>query len=72
MAFQKCRCDQAVIDILCAEGFSAAFGARELNRAVQRLIEIPLSGLLAARSDAGACRIRCVAETEEIVVRIVQ
>lgn len=60
--------DQAVIDRLCEEGFSAEFGARELNRAIQRLIEMPLSGLLATRPDTDACCIRFVAEKAGIVI----
>jgi ATP-dependent Clp protease ATP-binding subunit ClpC len=60
--------DKAVIDVLCAAGFNAEFGARELNRAIQRLIEMPLSGLLATRPDTDACCIRCVAEKDGIVI----
>ncbi|MFA7053992.1 MAG: ATP-dependent Clp protease ATP-binding subunit [Kiritimatiellia bacterium] len=64
--------DQAVIDRLCEEGFSAEFGARELSRAVQRLIEIPVARLVATHSDLDNCRIRCVLENERIDVSIVQ
>ncbi len=52
----------------CADGFSAEFGARELNRVIQRCIEMPLAGLLAARSDRSNCCMRCVVENGGIAV----
>ena len=61
--------DKAVIERLCAEGFSAEFGVMELSRTVQRLIESPLFKLLAIRLDTGACCIRCVEEKECILIR---
>ena len=62
--------DKAVIEALCSAGFDAEFGARELSRAIQRLIEVPLTGLLADQSAPASCCVRCVVERGGIVVRL--
>ncbi len=61
--------NKAVIQALCAEGVSEEYGARELNRVIQRLVEIPLSRLMADRSDTGACCIRITTDDGCIAVR---
>jgi len=61
--------DKAVIQALCTEGVSEEYGARELNRVIQRLVEIPLARLMADRSDTDACCIRITADNGGIAVR---
>ncbi len=61
--------DKAVIEALCAQGFNTEFGARELNRTIQRLIEIPAAALLAAQVTPDVNCMRCVLENKNIVVR---
>ncbi len=62
--------DQAVIDRLCEEGFSAEFGARELGRAVQRLIEVPVARWVVTHADLAITCLRCAVESKSIVVRV--
>lgn len=52
--------DSAVITAICAEGYSAEYGARHLNRAIQRLIEIPLTKILVEKPRGTTSRIQCL------------
>ena len=65
---RKLTCDDAVIALLAERGCSAEFGARNLRRVVQELVELPLSKLLLESKSAA---IHGIVEAEIIVWRIV-
>ncbi|HKL59114.1 MAG TPA: ATP-dependent chaperone ClpB [Sphaerochaeta sp.] len=59
--------DEDVVDLLYQEGFDASFGARPVKRAIQRMVENPLSvQLLAGTFDSGSA-IHLKRVDEEIV-----
>ena len=62
--------DNAVIKALCTEGYSVEFGARQLNRAIQKLIEIPLTQMLVNHPRSSIKIIRCSVETGVISLRL--
>ena len=61
--------DNAVIKALCTEGYSVEFGARQLNRAIQKLIEIPLTQMLVNQPRSSIEIIRCSVESGVISLK---
>ncbi len=50
--------DDAVLDLVVDEGFTANYGARPLKRAIERLVVVPLARWLAGRADWGGGLVR--------------
>jgi len=61
--------DDAVVDALYREGYDPAFGARPLKRAIQRMVEDPLSVKLLDGSFAPGSSIHLTMEGSEVVAR---
>lgn len=59
--------DEAVVDLVFREGFDATFGARPVKRAIQRLVENPLSVQLLSGSFAPSSAIRLTVDGDEVV-----
>lgn len=59
--------DEAVVDLIFREGFDATFGARPVKRAIQRLVENPLSVQLLSGSFAPSSEIRLTVDGDEVV-----
>ena len=59
--------DKAVIEVLNKEGYSEEFGARHLGRAIQRLIEIPLTQMLIAQPLNNISHIRFMLDAKGVI-----
>ena len=59
--------DDAVVDLVFQEGFDASFGARPVKRAIQRLVENPLSVQLLAGDFLSGSEIRLTRVGERVV-----
>ncbi|HKL57579.1 MAG TPA: ATP-dependent chaperone ClpB [Sphaerochaeta sp.] len=59
--------DDAVVDLVFQEGFDASFGARPVKRAIQRLVENPLSVQLLAGEFHSAGAIHLTREGDAVV-----
>ena len=59
--------DDAVVDLVFQEGFDASFGARPVKRAIQRLVENPLSVQLLAGDFLSGSEIRLTRIGERVV-----
>ncbi|HKL58350.1 MAG TPA: ATP-dependent chaperone ClpB [Sphaerochaeta sp.] len=59
--------DDAVVDLVFQEGFDASFGARPVKRAIQRLVENPLSVQLLAGNFLSGSEIRLTRIGERVV-----
>ena len=60
--------DQAVLECLCRHGVSAEFGARELTRTIQRLIEIPAIKLLQNQPLPEDYYLACLSSDDNVTV----
>ena len=61
--------DEAVIEALSKEGYSGEYGARHLDRVIEKLIEIPLAQMLVNQPRSSMKTIRCLVETGVISLR---
>ena len=61
--------DEDVVEALHREGYDPAFGARPLKRAIQRMVEDPLSVKLLDGSFAPGASIHLTMEGSEVVAR---
>ncbi len=62
--------DPGVVDLLCREGFSAAFGARPLKRRVADLVLVPLGReIVRLGADDRGSLLRVVVEDDRIAIR---
>jgi len=59
--------DEAVMDLVFQEGFDASFGARPVKRAIQRLVENPLSVQLLAGDFGTSAEIRLTKADDKVV-----
>jgi len=59
--------DEAVVDLVFQEGFDASFGARPVKRAIQRLVENPLSVQLLAGDFGTSAEIRLTRADDKVV-----
>jgi len=59
--------DEAVVDLVFQEGFDASFGARPVKRAIQRLVENPLSVQLLAGDFGTSAEIRLTKADDKVV-----
>ena len=59
--------DEAVVDLVFQEGFDASFGARPVKRAIQRLVENPLSVQLLAGDFGTSAEIRLTRSDDKVV-----
>jgi ATP-dependent Clp protease ATP-binding subunit ClpC len=60
--------DPDVMEVICREGFSQEFGARQLRRSIETLIEMPLTQLLASAVPHGGTVIRCRMQAGRVVL----
>ena len=60
--------DDEVVDFLVARGFTPAYGARPLQRAIAQHVLLPLASEIAARPRLGATGLRLQVRDEQIVV----
>jgi ATP-dependent Clp protease ATP-binding subunit ClpC len=60
--------DKEVLAVLCRQGMSAEFGARELTRTIQRLVEIPAIKLLQESLEDDK-DLLCIIEGDQISIR---
>jgi ATP-dependent Clp protease ATP-binding subunit ClpB len=59
--------DSEVVELLYREGYNPAFGARPIKRAIQRLVEDPLSIQLLGGRFAPGSAIRLTLQGSEVV-----
>jgi ATP-dependent Clp protease ATP-binding subunit ClpB len=59
--------DEQVVDLVYRQGYDSDYGARPIRRAIQRLVENPLSLQLLSGEFAGVSAIRLVARDGEVV-----
>jgi ATP-dependent Clp protease ATP-binding subunit ClpC len=64
--------DDGVIDLLLEHGFSAAYGARPLKRAIEQLVVLPLARLLASRTQLASDLLRISRQGDEVALNVVQ
>jgi ATP-dependent Clp protease ATP-binding subunit ClpA len=57
-------------EILMAQGYSLEYGAREMERTIERLIAKPLAGMLLVGEIPNGSRIKCTANNELIQLTI--
>src|SRR5688572_10856331 len=62
----KLTWDQAVVEHLASAGFDLRYGARPLQRAIERLVVAPLARWLLEQPQAGNATIRLCVESGEI------
>ncbi|HEX6800538.1 MAG TPA: AAA family ATPase, partial [Ktedonobacterales bacterium] len=60
-----------VLDVLVRDGFSQAFGARPLQRAIKRLVLLPLARQIAAQPSAGEQLLELYARDGQIAAAII-
>ena len=60
--------DDAVIDVLVEKSYSAAYGARNLRRCIQRELEDPMAGKIIAAFENPVTQLKATAENGEIVI----
>ena len=60
--------DDGVIDVLVSKSYSAAYGARNLRRCIQRELEDPMAGKIIAAFENPVTQLKATAENGEIVV----
>ena len=60
--------DDGVIDVLVEKSYSAAYGARNLRRCIQRELEDPMAGKIIAAFENPVTQLRATAENGEIVI----
>jgi ATP-dependent Clp protease ATP-binding subunit ClpC len=62
--------DPAVVDLLMAEGFSQAFGARPLKRRVEQLVLLPLAReIVGLHPEERGALLRVLVEDDQVIVR---
>jgi ATP-dependent Clp protease ATP-binding subunit ClpC len=66
---KRFRFEDSVVSILLEKSCSEEYGARDLLRVIQEIIEIPLTKLLVSLKSPRITSIRCVWESEKIVLR---
>jgi ATP-dependent Clp protease ATP-binding subunit ClpC len=64
--------DNSVIDLLMEQGFSTAFGARPLKRAIEQLVVLPLARFLAGRTKVDSNLVCLSRRGEEVVLSVTQ
>ncbi|MEZ4769320.1 MAG: AAA family ATPase [Caldilineales bacterium] len=64
--------DDNVIDLLVEQGFDAAYGARPLKRAIERLVVVPLARFLAGRPDGGGDLLRLRRAGDQVTLSAIQ
>jgi len=57
-------------EILMAQGFSHEYGAREMERTIERLISKPLAGMLLAGEIPNGTRISCAVQNGSIQLHV--
>ena len=60
--------DDGVIDVLVEKSYSAAYGARNLRRCIQRELEDPMAGKIIAAFENPVTQIKATAENGEIAI----
>ena len=60
--------DEGVIDVLVEKSYSAAYGARNLRRCIQRELEDPMAGKIIAAFENPVTALKATAENGEIVI----
>ena len=60
--------DDGVIDVLVKKSYSAAYGARNLRRCIQRELEDPMAGKIIAAFENPVTQLKATAENGEIVI----
>ena len=60
--------DAGVIDVLVEKSYSAAYGARNLRRCIQRELEDPMAGKIIAAFENPVTQLKATAENGEIVI----
>ena len=60
--------DDGVIDVLVSKSYSAAYGARNLRRCIQRELEDPMAGKIIAAFENPVTQLKATAENGEIVI----
>ena len=60
--------DDGVIDVLVEKSYSAAYGARNLRRCIQRELEDPMAGKIIAAFENPVTALKATAENGEIVI----
>ncbi len=63
--------DDGIIDLLVEKGFDAAYGARPLKRAIERLVVVPMARFLASRPDGGGDLLRLRRSGDQVTISAV-
>lgn len=64
--------DDGIIGLLLEQGFSSAYGARPLKRAIEQRVVVPLARFLAGRTGLGGELLRLGREVDQVTLSVVR